>query len=175
MEKGELLKAIAVATKQFVSDSNELLALAKKAKAGVMQTQISSEDLVQYYKDAILDCLKKSNQLINDISKKYFNNDYKATLSALSKVNSKDVNESLIKNIVNLITNLEKNKTRKAVVLNALKNIGNLYLKSPADMSGLKRSIVDLDKISKMKNESHYSGKTLLEQAKEILFGKTIK
>ena len=175
MEKGELLKVIAVATKQFVSDSNELLALAKKAKAGVMQTQISSEDLVQYYKDAILDFLKKSNQLINDISKKYFNNDYKATLSALSKVNSKDVNESLIKNIVNLITNLEKNKTRKAVVLNALKNIGNLYLKSPADMSGLKRSIVDLDKISKMKNESHYSGKTLLEQAKEILFGKTIK
>jgi hypothetical protein len=81
------------------------------------------------------------------------------------------------KDLLNLILQKEKDgvRTRATVAASALKNIGKLYLQSPADMSGLKRSIVDLAKISKMKNESHYSGKTILEQAKELLFGKTIK
>jgi hypothetical protein len=175
-----------------------------------MKTQISVDDMNQYYADALLKCLKDSNALINSIAQTFFKNNYKEALAALTEIinnesaatkaklksygleNDKEVKTDFLtvnyvtkylkplvagKDLINLISQKEKDgvRTRATVAASALKNIGNLYLKSPADMSGLKRSIVDLAKISKMKNESHYSGKTLLEQAKEILFGETIK
>lgn len=217
MEKDQykkLIKSIAVAyqdaTEQFIGDSEDLLKYASKAKAGIMKTQISVDDMNQYYADALLKCLKDSNALINSIAKTFFKNNYKEALAALTEIinnesaatkaklksygleNDKEVKTDFLtvnyvtkylkplvagKDLINLISQKEKDgvRTRATVAVSALKNIGNLYLKSPADMSGLKRSIVDLAKISKMKNESHYSGKTLLEQAKEILFGETIK
>jgi hypothetical protein len=217
MEKEQykkLIKSIAVAyqdaTEQFIGDSEDLLKSASKAKSGIMKTQISVDDMNQYYADALLKCLKDSNALINSIAQTFFKNNYKEALVALTEIinnesaatkaklksygleNDKEVKTDFLtvnyvtkylkplvagKDLINLISQKEKDgvRTRATVAASALKNIGNLYLKSPADMSGLKRSIVDLAKISKMKNESHYSGKTLLEQAKEILFGETIK
>lgn len=211
MEKDQykkLIKSIAAsyqdATEQFISDSTDLLKLASKTKSGVMQTQISVDDMNQYYADALLDCLKNSNKLINDIAEKFFKGNYKEALAALNEIinnesaatkaklksygleNDKEVKTDFLtvnyvtkylkplvtgKDLINLISQKEKDgvRTRATVALAALKNINDLYFKSPAAMNGLKRSIVDLTKISKMKSESYCSGKTLLEQAKEIL------
>lgn len=210
MEKDQykkLIKSIAAAyqdaTEQFIGDSTDLLELASKTKSGVMQTQISVDDMNQYYADALLDCLKNSNKLINDIAEKFFKGNYKEALAALTEIinnksaatkaklksygleNDEQVKVDFLtvnyvtqylkplvtgKDLINLISQKDGVRTRATVALAALKNINDLYFKSPADMSGLKRSIVDLTKISKMKSESYCSGKTLLEQAKEILF-----
>ena len=216
MEKDQykkLIKSIAAsyqdATEQFIGDSTDLLKLASKTKSGVMKTQISVNDMNQYYADALLDCLKNSNKLINGIAEKFFKGNYKEALAALTEIinnksaatkaklksygleNDEQVKVDFLtvnyvtqylkplvtgKDLINLISQKEKDgvRTRATVSLAALKNISNLYFKSPADMSGLKRSIVDLDKISKMKSESMKitKTKTLLEQAKEILFSR---